>query len=299
MVRYFDEPFGNPTSLLLYQLSEFTRKHVTVALVGDAGDEVFLGYPRYQGALLSSGFRRVPSFLRAFLARTAEYLPESANGNHFNRRLKEFLSGSRHSPEEMYLYWISYFTPEMRKELYTADLKQKLAGYDSSKFLHSLFQASQSELFLDRISYVDLRSFLPFNLLRYSDRMSMAHSLEVRVPFTDHKLVEFSASLPFQMKLRGLRTKYILRRAVDGLVPTVARTRGKIGLNPPMGLWLKGRLFSLLNEYLSPESIRRRGYFSPETVHRMIDEHQKGRRDYSPHLWALIVFEEWHRQYLD
>ncbi len=298
-VRHFDEPFGNPTSLLLYQLSELSRKHVTVALVGDAGDEVFLGYPRYQGAVLSATLRRVPRFLRAILARSAEYLPESANGNHFNRRLKEFLSGSRYSPEEMYFYWISYFTREMRNRLYTDTLKQGLGDYDSAQFLQRLFRASGAEHFLDRISYVDLHSFLPFNLLRYSDRMSMAHSLEIRVPFTDQKLVEFSASLPWEMKLKGLRTKYILRRATEGLVPAMARTRPKLGLNPPIGLWLKNKLVPLLKEYLSPEKIRQRGYFRPDAVQSLIEEHQNGRRDYSPHLWALIVFEEWHRQYLD
>ncbi len=298
-VRHFDEPFGNPTSLLLYQLSELSRKHVTVALVGDAGDEVFLGYPRYQGAVLSATLRRVPRFLRAILARSAEYLPESANGNHFNRRLKEFLSGSRYSPEEMYFYWICYFTREMRSRLYTDSLKQGLGDYDSAQFLQRLFRASETERFLDRISYVDLHSFLPFNLLRYSDRMSMAHSLEIRVPFTDQKLVEFSASLPWEMKLKGLRTKYILRRATEGLVPAMARTRPKLGLNPPIGLWLKNKLVPLLKEYLSPEKIRQRGYFRPDAVQSLIEEHQNGRRDYSPHLWALIVFEEWHRQYLD
>src|SRR5437763_1002121 len=299
VTRHFDEPFGNPTSILLYQLSEAARRHVTVVLVGDAGDEVFLGYPRYQGALLSSQYRSVPLFLRYMAAWGAEHLPEASNGNHFKRRAREFLVGSCHPHELMYLNWVRYFDQALLNRLYSQDLKRELAGHDPSEFLMGLFIRAGGADLIDRINYVDLHSFLPYNILRYSDRMSMAHGLEIRCPYTDHKLIEFLARVPWQSKLRGNRTKRLLRLAAQDWLPESVLKRGKMGLNPPMGVWLRGHLRPLLSEYVSPDQVRRRGYFNPEAVTELIRDLMTGRRDYSLHLWALISVEEWHRQYLD
>jgi asparagine synthase (glutamine-hydrolysing) len=300
VTSHFDEPFGNPTSLLIYQLSQVGRQYVTVALVGDAGDEVFLGYPRYRGALLAEYYRRrVPSFLRKAAAGVAGHLPEPGNGNHFTRRLREFTQGTLQSPERMYFQWISYFDHDLRRRLYTSELANQLGDYDSPEFLMALFRRCESVDIIDRVNYVDLHSFLPFNILRYVDRMSMAHGLELRAPFTDHRLVEQMARVPWKYKLRGNQTKVILRQAAQKLLPPTILARRKLGLNPPMGLWLRGRLKPLLEEYLSPHQVRQRGYFRPEVVQEMIRDHRSGRRDYSLHLWALISFEEWHRQYLD
>jgi asparagine synthase (glutamine-hydrolysing) len=299
VTRHFDEPFGNPTSLLLYQLSQAAREHVTVVLVGDAGDEVFLGYPRYQGALLSTRYRKVPLFLRRMVAWGAEHIAEASDGNHFNRRAREFLTASCYPPERTYLEWIRYFDQALLDRLYSHELKRELAGYDSSEFLMGLFDKTASADLIDRINYTDLHSFLPYNILRYSDRMSMAHGLEIRVPFTDHKLIEFLARVPWQAKLHRGQTKRLLRQAAQHWLPEKILQRGKVGLNPPMGLWLRGHLRSLVNEYLGSDQIRRRGYFDPSTVEELIRGLMTGRRDYSLHLWALISFEEWHRQYLD
>ncbi len=299
VTRHFDEPFGNPTSLLIYQLSEVGRQYLTVALVGDGGDEVFLGYPRYRGAVLAARYRKTPAILRRAVARGATYLSESGNGNHFQRRLREFLTGSCHAAEGMYIGWVSYFNRDQRQGLYSPELRSQLRDYDASQFLKDLFERSKTSEFMDRVNYVDLHSFLPFNILRYSDRMSMAHGLEIRCPFTDHKLIEFLARVPWQYKLRGNQTKFLLRQAARDWLPKSILRRGKLGLNPPMGSWLRGKLQSLLHEYLGPERVRQRGYFRPEVVQGFIRDHLNGQRDYSLHLWALISFEEWHRQYLD
>lgn len=299
VTRHFDEPFGNPTSLLLYELSEAARMFVTVVLVGDAGDEVFLGYPRYQGAVLSSRYRNVPVSLRRLVAWGAERIPEAHSGNHFKRRAREFLTASCYPPERMYLEWIGYFNQGLLSRLYSQELKRELAGRDSSEFLMGLFGRAGSAELIDRINYTDLHSFLPHNILRYSDRMSMAHGLEIRAPYTDHKLIEFLARVPWQAKLHLNQTKYLLRQAAHDWLPERILKRGKVGLNPPMGIWLRGHLRPLLDEYLSPGQIRQRGYFDPNTVEELIGDLMTGRRDYSLHLWALISFEEWHRQYLD
>jgi asparagine synthase (glutamine-hydrolysing) len=146
---------------------------------------------------------------------------------------------------------------------------------------------------------VDLHTFLPFNLLAYGDRMSMAHSLEVRLPFTDHKLVEFAMRLPAHMKLRGRESKYLLRRAVGPLLPPEILTRAKLGLNPPLGLWLRGELVPLLDRYLSPRAVAQRGWFDPQAVGQILADFRAGRRDYSLHLWSLLVLEQWCQRYLD
>jgi len=299
VTRHFDEPFGNPTSILIYQLSEACRQHVTVALVGDAGDEVFLGYPRYQGAVLAERYRKVPKILRRLLAGAASHLSEPGDGHHFKRRLREFLTGSSQSLEHMYFGWVSYFSWEQRQRLYSPELRSKLGDYDSSHFLINLFRESKTSEMVDRINYVDLHSFLPYNLLRYSDRMSMAHGLEIRCPYTDHKLIEVLARVPWRYKLRVNQTKFLLRKVARDLLPKSILKRRKLGLNPPMGMWLRGKLQPLLQEYLSPDRVRERGYFRPEVVQELIRDHLNRRRDYSLHLWALISFEEWHRQYLD
>jgi asparagine synthase (glutamine-hydrolysing) len=299
VTRHFDEPFGNPTSLLVYQLSQVARMYVTVALVGDAGDETFLGYPRYRGAVMAEKYRHVPAFIRSPLAKLSGFLPEPGNGHHFPRRLREFLFAGVQPPEQAYFAWVGYFDRSARRALYSPELRRTLADYDSSAFLMELFARSGARQLLDRINYVDLHSFLPYNLLRYADRMSMAHGLEIRCPFTDHRLIEYLARVPWQWKLHRGTHKYLLRRAMGDLLPESILTRSKIGLNPPMDLWLREHHRYLLDEYLSPEAVRKRGYFRPQIIQKLISEHVARRRDYSLHLWALISFEEWHRQYLD
>jgi asparagine synthase (glutamine-hydrolysing) len=298
MVAHFDEPFGNPTALLIYQLAELTRKYVTVALAGDAGDEVFLGYPRYHGVRLRRYLDLFPRAARRAIAALAHNISENANGFHARRRAREFLTTAGDHWQQAYASWVSYFSPAMRDELYTDEFRAAVGGYDSSAVLSEHFARVAHAAPLDQVSYVDLHTFLPYNLLEYGDRMSMAHALELRLPFTDHRLVEFSMRLPAEMKLRGRKTKYLLREAVRPLLPAEILERPKLGLNPPLGMWLQNELTPLMDTYLSEEPVRRRGWFRPEGVARLREDFRSGRRDYSLHLWALLVLEEWARQYV-
>jgi asparagine synthase (glutamine-hydrolysing) len=299
MVAHFDEPFGNPTALLVYQLSKLTRRHVTVALAGDAGDEVFLGYPRYLGVRLRKFLDALPRPARRALAAVGNLLSESPNGFPARRRAREFLSTAGISWQEAYAEWVSYFTPPMRRLLYTDEFRAALGDYDSRSVLDKCFARVVSAAPLDQAAYVDLHTFLPYNLLEYGDRMSMAHALELRLPFTDHQLVEFSLRLPSSLKLRGWRSKFLLREAARPLLPESTLRRGKLGLNPPLGIWLQRKLAPLMDRNLSAVAVRRRGWFRAEEVARLVGEFRSGRRDYSLHLWALLVLEEWCRQYLD
>ena len=292
--QYTSQPFSRDKRKLA--LLQNGKDYITPISLDSAG---FLGYPRYLGAQLAEHYRRVPGFVRGALGAAATCLSEPGNGNHFTRRAREFLCGSCRSQEETYFGWISYFDRALREQLYSPELRSELADYDSSAFLKDLFKRSGARELLDRINYVDLHSFLPHNLLRYSDRMSMAHGLEIRCPYADHRLIEFLARVPRQWKLRRGQQKYLLRVLASDFLPRSVLRRGKLGLNPPMGVWLRGHLRHLLDEYLSRKLLRERGYFNPRVVEGMIHDHLNGRRDFSLHLWALISFEEWHRQYLD
>lgn len=297
MVQGFDQPFGNPTALLVSSLSEATREHVKVVLTGDGADELFCGYPRYRGLVWAGRYHRVaPATVRAMAARASELLPESTSGWHTARRAREFLSGGTRSPVEAYLEWIGYFTPDLLRECLVPDLQAE--GERSSAFLRGLFSDCGASG-LNAVSCVELGSFLPCNVLEYADRMSMAHGLELRAPFVDHQLVEYVASMPARLKLRNGRTKWALRRALADELPDEVLTRRKRGLNPPLGAWLAGAAAPLMDEMLSPRAVRQRGLLEPSAVARLIAQQRSGRRDRSLHLWALLVLETWFRVRVD
>ncbi|MEW5946366.1 MAG: asparagine synthase (glutamine-hydrolyzing) [bacterium] len=297
-VSVFDEPFGNPTAILTYILARELKRHVKVALSGEGGDETFAGYPRYLGALLSRYYRRVPFPLRALLARTAALIPEDTAGRHAPRRLREFLTGNTLPPEEMYTLWVSYFDPHMRDRLYTPALKRSIGTYRAESFLLDLFAQVPDLDFLDRVNYVDLRSFLPCNEFEFDDKMTMAHGFEARAPFVDHVLIETMCEIPMAWKISRLKYKPLLRRAMEGILPPDILSRPKVGFNPPMGVWLKRDLKSLVASRLSREKLVKTGFFNYDYVRELLALHDSGRRDLSLHVWALLVFMEWYEQYV-
>lgn len=298
MVSHFDEPFGNPTALLTWSICELVRKQVTVVLSGDGGDEAFGGYPRYRGVAWAEGYRRVPESVRRYLVDPlVRRLPESTSGFHGLRRLREFSAGTLLDPVDMYASWIGYYDDEQRQSLYSGDTARTLAGRSAHEYMRSLARDCDTADPVARAMYIDCMSFLPNNVLQYGDRMSMAHSLEVRVPLADPGLLEFMLAVPGALKLKGGKGKYLMRRLLSRYLPEDVCRRKKTGFNPPMGVWLNGPLRDVVQEFLSPDALRRGGYFNPDAVARMLDEHQHGRRDYTWHLWALIVFEQWRRTY--
>jgi asparagine synthase (glutamine-hydrolysing) len=298
LVDTFDEPFGNPTALLISSLSEATREHVKVVLTGDGADELFFGYPRYRGLALAERYRRSsPHALRALAATLSSALPESTTGRHGFRRAREFLSTGTQSLGSAYAEWIGYFTPELLQGIAAGPLVG--AAPHAQDFLRGLLGENGRPLDLNDISRVELESFLVYNVLEYADRMSMRHGLELRAPFVDHKLVEYAATLPPDLKLRGSTTKWALREAMRPDLPPPVLDRRKRGLNPPLGAWLAGEARPLVRELLSPEAVRRRGLLRPEAVKTLISEQERGRRDRSLHIWALLVLELWFQRRVD
>jgi asparagine synthase (glutamine-hydrolysing) len=291
MFAHFDQPFGNPTALLSYELSRLTREHVTVALAGDGGDELFLGYPRYAGVALASAMRWIPETLRRSVADVvAPRIRESVSGAHAYRRAREFLDTTTLSLEQRYQRWVGYFEAGERRALVRPE---HLAVRPPEAFLADLFASRQGGSDAERASYVDLRSFLPNNILAYGDRMSMAHGLELRVPYCDHVLVERVARIPASVRMPHLSMKKLLRDAVRDLLPPRILRRPKLGFNPPIGIWITRDLASLVDRYLSDEAVRRAGVLQPAAVAALLGELREGRRDVSLKVWALLVTQAW------
>jgi asparagine synthase (glutamine-hydrolysing) len=300
VVRHFDEPFGNPTAILEYILTKQMREHVTVALSGDGGDEAFGGYVRYAGAWLAGKYRGLPSFItRGLIARLSHILRDDTSGRHTDRRIREFLESAWLPQEEMYLQWVGYFSEAEKHSLYTSEFASQVGAADSGDFLRALFRRGSRLEPLNQLGYVDLASFLAGNCLEYADRMSMANSLEVRCPFTDHKIVEFGLSIPFGWKYRPGTTKRIVRNAMKGILPESVLRKKKMGFNPPLPQWINKELKPLIAETLSRKAIERRGIFQPHAVDRLLTDHAEGTRDNALKIWGLLMLEVWYRMYID
>jgi asparagine synthase (glutamine-hydrolysing) len=287
MVRHFGEPFGNPTALLIDDLSRLARQHVTVALVGDGGDEAFAGYPRHQGGLLAHRLHRLPGWLRrGVMAPLARAIPERSDGRHTLRRAREFLAAAGLPLAESYASWVEYFTPAERRALL------RRATTPSSPIAER-YRACASSHPLDAMQETDLATFLPGNLLAYGDAMSMAHALELRLPLLDHRVVEAAGHLDAGLRFaHGKKT--VLKAVARRLLPTEIVDRPKLGFNPPLGLWLKGPLKAMVAERLTKGRIEELGLAWP-AVSALLDEHKGGRRDHSLKVWSLLVLESWER----
>jgi asparagine synthase (glutamine-hydrolysing) len=288
MVDRFGEPFGNPTALLIDDLSRQAREHVTVALVGDGGDEVFAGYPRYRGGLLAQRYRRLPSWLRRDVAvPLSALIPESTKGFHGLRRAREFLSGANLPNDEMYASWVEYFTPGERRDL--LDL-----GASPTSPIATLYRQAASQEPLDAMQQTDLCSFLPGNLLAYGDAMSMSHALELRLPLIDHRLVAAVGRLTPSLRVaHGQKT--LLKAIAAKLLPREIVERPKRGFNPPMGVWLRRDLAPLVAERLRPERLEPLG-IAWRPIEQLLAEHRRGLRDHALKIWALLVLELWHER---
>lgn len=299
LVRGFDEPFGSWAALLSYQLARFTRHHVPVALAGDGGDEVFGGYPRYRGLLFSQPMEHVPDSGLRLAQRALRLAGEPTTARSLRRWARQFLEGCSLPPGERYAAWVGYAQPPARDRLYSADLRARIPPLRRPNFIAAAFERPESGDLVSRAWYADMHGFLPENLLRASDRMSMAHGLEVRVPFCDHVLIEQMAAAPSPMRVTALATKRVLRQVAGKHLPPEVLGRKKLGFTAPFGAWLKAAEDRVVREWLRPDLLVRRGLFDPGEVLRMIAEHRRGARDHSHRIWSLIVLEQWLRLYVD
>jgi len=295
LIRSFDEPFADSSMIPTYYVSQLARSHVTVALGGDGGDEVFAGYPQYAATKLAGYYRRLPWPLRRWLISPLVHrLPTSEAKVSFDYKAKRFVEGADLPDEQAHFWWRAIFSEEAKRQLYSPAYPHPCR--DSFQAFATHFAAHKAGELLDRLQYVDTKVYLPDDILVKVDRMSMAHSLEVRVPFLDHEVVEFVASLPPDLRMHGLTKKYILKQAVCRLLPRDIVRGRKRGFNVPIGRWLRRELRDLLGDYLSASIIKRQGYFDSQTIGEMVRRHHDGRVDYSRQLWGLLMFSMWHEQ---
>ena len=296
----FDEPFADSSAVPTYYVAQMTRQYVTVALNGDAGDESFGGYDRYVANLLAASFDRWPGagLLRHAIRSGLHLLPHRGTRTSLLYRGRRFLDGLTETPERRYARWFCHFHDDRKAELCTPEFLAA-GGEDALEVLLAAYRESDAPDFGDATLGVDAGLYLPDDLLVKVDIASMAHSLEARSPFLDHEFMEFAATIPFELKVRGRVKKYILKRALAGLLPERILHRPKMGFGVPIDHWLRHELREVAYETLLGSRAASRGYFQVRTVRRMLDEHMQGKAGWHYLLWNLLMLELWHRTYID
>ncbi len=292
LIGHFDEPFADSSAIPTWYVSEIARRHVTVVLSGDGGDELFGGYDRYLPHPRVAQFDRLPvPGLRAAAALAWPMLPHGAKGKNFLRHVAKDAAGR-------YLDSIAMFQPDERASLYAPGVRAAVAA-DSEAALARHFERFDGLPHDSRMMRFDFETYLPEDVLTKVDRMSMAHSIETRVPLLDNRVIDFAATLPARFKIRDGRRKHILKETLRPMLPAGILDRKKQGFGIPLGTWFRGGLMGLFSDVLDAPRTRQRGYFEPVFVSRLLKEHLAGERDHTLRLWQLLVFELWHRQYLD
>ncbi|HHT9125410.1 MAG TPA: asparagine synthase (glutamine-hydrolyzing) [Candidatus Brocadiia bacterium] len=299
LVGAFDEPFADDSVIPSYYVCKLAKEFVTVALSGLGGDELFGGYERYLGFSLSNKYERLPRFVRdRIIAPIINQLPENGNGNYTINHLKRFIRASNLPSDHRYLSYVSMLDDKRRKDLYSRAVQNEVDFSWVTDHLTYYYNSENAQNPLDRVFYQDIKTYLPEDILAVTDRMSMHHSLEVRVPFLDHKLMEFCATIPAEMKIRHLKKKFLLKKGVAHLLPLEIINHKKQGFVGPMSTWLQNDLKGYALEVLSESSLKRHGLFNPKTVSSILEEHFARKETHDTLIWALIVFETWHRMYM-
>ncbi|MCA1603116.1 MAG: asparagine synthase C-terminal domain-containing protein, partial [Acidobacteria bacterium] len=300
LVEHYGEPFADSSAIATYYVARETRKHVTVALNGDGGDESFAGYERYAAMQLAQKYHRLPALLReSVLEQAVGLIPTSESRRSRVRDAKRFLQAASLPKVERYLRWVSVFDAGAKRELYSQCFSRETANIHARELLEPWFARSNGAGIVDAALQADIMTYLPNDLLVKVDIATMAVSLEARSPFLDHHVIEFAASLPENLKLRGLTTKYLLKRVLKQLLPAENLNRRKMGFGVPIGQWFRGEIQPFLRETLLSEKALNRGLFRPETVRELVELHSRCQRDYSHQLWTLLMLELWFQKFID
>jgi asparagine synthase (glutamine-hydrolysing) len=299
LVEHYGEPYADSSAIPTYYVSKETRKHVTVALNGDGGDESFAGYERYMAMEIAEVYRRIPRAIRAALIEgPINMLPSSEIGKTRIRDVQRFLTSANEGRKERYFRWMSTFKPAVKPDLYDPEFAQAVTQ-DTSRFLDQWFDTANGSGILDATLLTDQMTYLPNDLLVKVDIASMANSLEARSPFLDHKMIEFAASLPESLKMSGFRPKSLLKKVAARLVPSEVIYRRKMGFGVPVGRWLRGEMKDFLRDVLLSQGSLTRGIIRPEKIRQYVDEHIAGTFDHSFQVWSLLMMELWFQRFID
>jgi asparagine synthase (glutamine-hydrolysing) len=293
LIEHFDEPFADSSAIPTWYVSEMARQHVTVVLSGDGGDELFGGYDRYLPHPRVAQFDQLPVPGRKWLAGAIwPLLPHGVHGKNFLRHVSLDANGR-------FIDSVALFRDDEKPALYAADLRASLQRFRATEILGRHFERFAAVPPHSRMMRFDFETYLPEDVLTKVDRMSMAHSIESRVPLLDNEVIDFASTLPAHFKIRDGRRKHVLKQALRGLVPGAILDRRKQGFGVPLDVWFRGRLTGMFADILGSARAKHRGYFQPAFVSRIVQEHLSGRRDHTLRLWQLLVLELWHRHYVD
>jgi len=299
LVWHEDEPLAHPSSVALYFVSQLASQHVKVVLTGEGSDELLAGYGRYRRTMLNLSLGRkynklTPSLARDTIRKQIEQMEPS--GRVRQKLMRTFLVLPT-SLESIYFDNFAVFSAPMQQHMFTRETNERIRSIDPYAELRRLVAKTSDLSLLDGLLYADMKTYL-HELLMKQDQMSMATSVESRVPFLDHKLVEFTAKMPDRMKLRGGTTKYVLRASMKGVLPEKILSRSKMGFPVPIGSWFRGPFKRVIDEYVVSDRALSRGIFAPDFIRELVSRHQAG-EDHSERLWALLNFEIWLRRFFD
>ncbi|MCX7975300.1 MAG: asparagine synthase (glutamine-hydrolyzing) [Candidatus Aminicenantes bacterium] len=296
LMNYLDEPLADASVIPTFLISYLARKQVTVALAGDGGDELFAGYDTYKAYRLATYYRKLPRFLNWPIKSLVNLLPASNQRLSFEFKAKKFLLGIDYPPEIANYIWWGAYPPQEKIKLFSPQFRENIKKNPYEPIAWHL-RNCQAKDPLDRIFYLDLKLYLQDDLLVKVDRMSMANSLEIRVPFLDYTFVEFAARIPNHLKLKGFESKYILKKAMAGRLPPEIFKRPKIGFDIPLGAWISRDLKSFVLDILSPQNLSRHGFFNQWYIEQKLKEHLRGQHNHRQLLWPIIIFQFWYDRY--
>jgi asparagine synthase (glutamine-hydrolysing) len=299
LIWHEDEPLAHPSSVALFFVSRLAAQHVKVVLTGEGSDELMAGYARYRKTILNLAFsehyhRMVPAGVRDLIRGQIAGMSASKLRAKLSRT---FLSRAP-DIESIYFDNFAVFPRSDQNQLLTRDTIDRIGGIDPYAGVRRVLSETDAQSLLDRLLYADIKTYL-HELLMKQDQMSMAASLESRVPFLDHKLVEFTSSLPERLKLRRWTTKYVLRQSMKGVLPEQILTRPKLGFPVPVDAWFRGPYAQVLDDYVLSSRALERGIFNADTVRTLVKEHQRGVANHSERLWSLVNLEMWFQRFID
>lgn len=298
MANYFDEPFADSSSMAVYLVSQLAAENVTVALSGDGGDEIFGGYSTYQADKIASYYRRLPRQIGSgLIPRLVNMLPVSDDKVSLDFKLRRFMAGGMRPPLAAHYAWKAFFSEEAKSRLYRSTNGNGHGIRPSVSVMQQYFDDYPTNDIMNKILYVDSKVLLVDGMLTKVDRMSMAHSLEVRVPLLDLRLVEFMAHLPSDLKINRMKLKYLLKKVSSRVLPDEILNRPKAGFSIPVASWVKTDLRDMVNDHLGRDGLSKHGLFDEAVVREILNNHWSGKSNHSHNIWNLLMFSLWHERY--
>jgi asparagine synthase (glutamine-hydrolysing) len=299
LIWHEDEPLAHPSSVALYFVSDLAAKHVKVVLTGEGSDELMAGYARYRKTILNLALgerynKMVPSGVRSLVRKQFAGM----TGSKIRLKLGRTFLNVAPDIESIYFDNFAVFSRSLQQQLLTRETVERIGGIDPYAGVRELLGHTDAQSLLDRLLYADIKTYL-HELLMKQDQMSMAASIESRVPFLDHKLVEFTSSLPERLKLRGWTTKYVLRQSMKNVLPAPILDRPKMGFPVPIGKWFRGAYSPVLDEFVLGSRALERGIFNADFTRALVEQHQRGEANHSERLWSLVNLEMWFRRFID